>query len=226
MADEDHNESSWSNAAKGLDRTARRYLFGIRAVQTFLLLVVLAFAVTYWVYLDNPDVSIYLVFLGLSATTIRNAALGRWRSFLAQPWVEERVGNILILGPDYIKEIYQYTHGMLRFTLGPPPNNILKAAGFICQHLRWFLNPNPVEYKQALCIVFAFSLLVFFTLALVLIELAGYKQVVKNYAGGSFPALAVSILFCFGFYFIYLLERQVIALKRVARIIRELASSD
>lgn len=110
--------------------------------------------------------------------------------------------------------------------LGAPPKNLLKAAGFVSQHLCWFLKRNPVEYKQVLGPIIAILFLVVYVLTMLLFELAGYLQTYLSLSGGAFNALSLSLVFCLGIYYIYLLERQVIALKRVAEIIRGLASSE
>lgn len=57
------NNSNWGKAADALDRTAGRYLFGVRAIATCALLVVVAGAIFQWVMLDNQYFSAWFGFL-------------------------------------------------------------------------------------------------------------------------------------------------------------------
>lgn len=240
MVDEEHNEidqvlpeqavdrsirSRLFRAASEVNWSAKKYLYAVRVTQAFVIIGGLAIAVGYWVKLDNPLVSTLLVLLGLSAMKRRTVALGRWRSFLAQPKVEDRVCNALVLGPDFIKEIYQHTPRIFWFMLGQSPNNLLKAALLVGHNLRWFLHRNPRGYQPGYGQAFAISLLVIFGISKTLLEQAGYQEAYLNSGGGVFPAVSLGLLFGVLFYFIYLVERQVIALKRVAEIIKGLATA-
>jgi len=206
-------------------RSARLLHMAYGSVLGCLLFAVVVVAVLYWVNLEMPWATGGFALLVCGFLVLRQRALERWRRRLNQSGARERIGQVLIGGPEYINGIFSYTPRAFWFMLGPRPTNISSAVRFVSHNLGWFIQEHPIENRPASGMAAAFAVMALFGLARLCVDLAGYGSQYSESLGGTFPVLSLILLFGLGFYFVHLVERQVTGLRWLSDLVDGLAGS-
>jgi hypothetical protein len=162
------------------------------------------------------------VLLGL--WIIRLVARNDWRHTVNAQKTQDRINDLLRRGPESVLEIYSYVPQMFWFLLGSQPKDLFQVSCFVAYNLAWFLKRKPATYMAAYGILTAL-IAVGLSLALsIAVMFFGVRQF--NFQIPVHLSLPIMLFLTagFGFYFTWLLERQVIALHCVANVIHELAA--